>query len=103
MTSTARMRTSREKILGAEAGFPVLPSIDVMGQVGVVFDSDLDDADAEGDAYLLGFGLRGLAHRGADFDVSAYGLLTLSSEEFDGDGFKSRRDATIATIDAGNP
>lgn len=87
--------TVKRKILVGELGYGVAPTIDLFGQLGFIFDSEIEDLDsADGDGFMFGGGARFVINQDRPLKVVGYGLLNLTRETFDGDGLKCDNDLT---------
>ena len=73
------------KILFSEAGFGLARNLDLYGQLGVIFDSEIEDVDYDGKGYMIGLGARFMVHQANGLKVTAYGLLNFTMEEFEGE------------------
>lgn len=73
------------KILAVEFASGMAPDVDIVGDIGLITDSEIDNVDADGDGYVFGFGVRSVVHKESNWRASAFGIFSYQSEEFEGD------------------
>jgi|GEM_PF-3109033 len=95
----SRDRDVRRKILHGDVGFGLVHGMDLFGQVGFSFDSDIEDVDLDGKGFIIGFGPRFAVHQAGSLKVTAYGLLNFTMEEYEGESGTSDIECDVDVTD----
>lgn len=94
-------RDIERSMIGADGGFNVAPEVDLIGQVGLIFDSEVENSSADdGSGFMLGGGARFGIHQSGKTRLFGYGMLNFTRETFDGPG-ELEYEITLLDLHAG--
>ncbi len=74
--------TYDRKIIGASLNMGISPMIDFVGQFGLILDGKVEDTNADGDGYNLGFGVNANVYNKGRVSVNALGLFVYQKETY---------------------
>jgi len=74
--------TFKRKTLGFVLNAPLNSDIGALFQVGYTWKSEFDGGSDDGKGYVLGGGINGYFHKGANVSFVGYGILNYLSDEF---------------------
>jgi hypothetical protein len=81
-------RDIERSILGVTVMTEVAPAMDLFGQLGVVFDAEIESPSVENDGsgFMMGAGLRTVVHQTAQGRLHAWGLFNWTKESYEAFG-----------------
>ncbi len=81
-------RDIERSIFAGVASMPIAPTIDLVGQVGFVFDAEIENPSIknDGSGLMLGAGLRSMLHQTAQGRFHAWGFFNWTKESYEASG-----------------
>lgn len=74
--------TYDRKLLGVSLNMGINPMIDFVGQFGLILDGKIEDTNADGDGYNLGFGLNANVYNKGRLSMNALGVFVYQKETY---------------------
>ena len=82
-------------IVGVEVAHAVDDSLDIVGELGWITETEIEDYDPDGSGFVFGGGVRGIVQKEDKHHIAAYGIFTYARENID----EGRVDIKMTTYD----